>query len=140
MSRHLSDRNIKAICGMLDGWRGTLTWDSLVAGIEGLLGERYSRQALNSHDQIRLAFQVRKNILKVHPERPSRGSSENRAAQDRITRLEAENARLHAENDRLLGLFAIWAYNASLHGLDKDRLNRPMPSTNRDRTKISRLK
>jgi hypothetical protein len=36
----------------------------------------------------------------------------------------------------LLGQFATWAYNASMHGLDKEKLNRTLPSVDRDQTRV----
>jgi hypothetical protein len=62
-------------------------------------------------------------------------SPEKVAISDRITRLEAENAHLRLENDRLLHQFAVWSYNAALAKIGPDQLNRPLPKTNRDRTK-----
>jgi hypothetical protein len=135
MARHLSDGNIKAICEMLDGWRGPLTWETLVVGVEGLLGQRYTRQALNKHERIRNAYSVRKALAREEAGGPVRGSVEHQVYQERITRLEGELARLRAENGRLLEQFAVWTYNAAIHGLDIQDLNRPMPNTDRDRTR-----
>ncbi|MGE5546440.1 MAG: hypothetical protein ACM33T_06060 [Solirubrobacterales bacterium] len=140
MSKRLSEADISAICELIDGWRGPLTWESLVDGVEGLLGKRYSRQALHAHERVHEAYRVRKNILRNMPESAPRGSVEIKCAQDRIDRLEAENARLRAENDRLLAQFATWAYNAHLAGLTPERLNNPLPPTDRDRTRITTIR
>jgi hypothetical protein len=51
-------------------------------------------------------------------------------------RAEGENAHLRAEKERLLGQLATWAYNASMHGLDKEKLNRTLPSVDRDQTRV----
>jgi len=139
MAKHLTESNVKAICGLMDGWRGTLTWEGLVAAVEALTGERYSRQALNAHAEILLAYKVRRNLLR--DERPEQvgATVEAQATKDRLARLEAENVRLAAENNRLLGVFATWAYNASLHGMDKEQLDHPLPATDRDRTRVPHL-
>lgn len=44
----------------------------------------------------------------------------------RIARLEAENARLEAENTLLLEQFARWAYNTPSRGLGLDFLSQPL--------------
>lgn len=51
-------------------------------------------------------------------------------------RLQAENGRLKAENERLLEQFVTWAYNAHLKGLTKDYLNSPLPRVDRELTKL----
>jgi hypothetical protein len=142
VARHLSEKNIRDICSMLDGWKGPLTWNALLAGVKGLTGQMYSRQALDSHDEIKTAYAVRKGILQnvKDAEAVAGGpAASGRPTEERMARLVAENARLRAENDRLLGMFAVWAYNAALHGLNKERLNQPMPSTDRGRTNVAGL-
>lgn len=76
MAKHLNDKNIKDIREMLDGWNGPLTWQSLIDGIKGLTGQTYTRQTLHSHEPIRLAYSVRRNIIKDRPEVAPRGSVE----------------------------------------------------------------
>lgn len=139
MARHMTDTSIASICEMIDGWdRATpLTWDNLVAAVEGLLGHRYTRQALNAHERIRTAYTVRRNALKNLLEKAPKGSIELQAAQGRIDKLAAENARLKGENERLLGQFVRWLYNASLHGMSKEMLNQALPQIDRDRTRPS---
>lgn len=140
MAKHLSDKNIQDIIALLDGWRDPLTWQALQDAVKVITGQAYTRQALHSHERIRTAFGIRKSLLKNKPSSPPGTSEEMRAMQERITRLEGERARLSAENERLLGQFATWAYNASIHGMTKETLNRPLPSTDRDRTNLAVLK
>jgi hypothetical protein len=139
MARHLTDQTTQAICEMVDGWdpKTPLTWDALVAAVEGLTGHRYTRQALNARERIKTAYSVRSNVLKNLPERAPRGSVELQTAQARIDGLKAENERLKAENEKLLSQFVRWLYNASLHGLGKDKLNAPLPAIDRERTKVT---
>ncbi len=137
MARHLTDADIAAICEMIDGWNPAtpLTWENLVVSVDGLLGNRYTRQALNTHERIRTAYTVRRNLFKNQRGRVPKGSVESFAAQERIDRLKAENERLKAENVRLLGQFVRWVYNASIAGLDEHALNKPMPPVDRERTR-----
>lgn len=139
MARHLTDACIASICEMIDGWdRSTpLTWENLVSAVEGLLGRRYTRQALNAHERIRIAYAVRRNVLRNMPEKAQKGSVELLAAQGRIDKLAAEIERLKVENERLLGQFVRWLYNASHHGMTQEMLNKALPMIDRDRTRPS---
>jgi hypothetical protein len=135
-ARNLSPKDVADIVGTLDGWTGKLSWESLIDAVERRKHARYTRQALYRHEQVRLAFTSRKKALsgQQSEDDPGEQSPELRAALERKARLEAENARLRAENDSLLEQFARWAYNAHTRGLDKAFLNRPLPPVNRDQT------
>jgi hypothetical protein len=137
MARHLTDAAIETICEMIDGWdpQTPLTWREIESAVEGRLGHRYTRQALEKRERIKTAYTVRNNVLRNLPERSLRGSVELLAAQARIDSLKAENERLKIENERLLAQFARWVYNASLHGLDKEQLNAPLSKIDRERTR-----
>jgi hypothetical protein len=139
MARHLTDADIQSICEIVDGWdpKTPLTWDALTAAAEGLLGHRYTRQALNARDRIKTAYSVRNKVLRSLVERAPQGSVELQAAQARIDGLKAENQRLKVENERLLAQFVRWLYNASLKGLDKEKLNAPLPGIDRERTRVT---
>lgn len=136
-AKNLDAGAIKVIVGILDGWAGRLTWAGLVDKIEERLFNRYTRQALDSHEQIKLAFLSRKTSLS--PLAPTKRAPVNlEALEQRLARVEAENARLHGENERLLEQFARWAYNAHLNGLDKSTLNQDLPRVDRGQTKRHR--
>ena len=138
MARRLPDVDVAAVCEMLDGWRGPLTWEGLVDAVGQRLGHRYTRQALNMHLRIGDAFKLRKRALRDAPERPpSATPAGTQALQERLSRLEAENARIKAENQRLLEQFVRWSYNASLRGLDDRCLNQALPRVDRERTRVS---
>lgn len=137
MARRLSDGDIAITCEILDGWRGPLTWEGLVDAVEERFGHRYTRQALNLHVRISEAFRLRKKMLRDSPEPPPTDTPVGvRAMQERLTRLEAENARLKGENQRLLEQFVRWSYNASLRDLDDRFLNQPLPRVDRERTRL----
>jgi hypothetical protein len=137
MARHLTDAKIASICEMVDGWDPAtpLTWENLVAAVEGLLRHRYTRQALNAHERVRTAYAVRRNLLKNQPKKVPKGSNEL-VLQERIDRLRAENERLRTENERLLSKFVRWVYNASNAGLDEATLNKSMPPVDREQTRL----
>jgi hypothetical protein len=135
-ARNLSPKDVADIVGILDGWTGKLSGESLIDAVERRKHTRYTRQALHRHERVRLAFTVRKKALSGEASTNVSGeqSPELRASLERLARVEAENARLKAENGALLEQFARWAYNAHARGLDKASLNRPLPPVNRDQT------
>jgi hypothetical protein len=136
-AKNLTDSMIAEVVGIVDGWSGRLTWDLLVDAVEQRTLQRYTRQALHKHSQIKAAFSLRKKHLPASaltgPEPDT--YPELKAANQRIARIEAENLRLRSENDALLEQFVLWAYNAHTRGLDHTFLSRPLPSVNRGQTK-----
>ncbi|AEI75786.1 hypothetical protein CNE_1c04210 [Cupriavidus necator N-1] len=140
-ARNLGDEDLEAISRLLDGWDGKLSWELLIEAIETRLKARYTRQALSQHARIKLAFQLTKERLTGQPRSKQQGSAglgatEAQALLERYQRLEGENARLKAENERLLEQFVVWAYNASNRGLDARFLSQPLPRVDRDQTKL----
>ena len=56
MGKHLSEQQVTAIVGILDGWAAgtSLTWSALVARAAKRLGVRVARQTLARHEPIKL--------------------------------------------------------------------------------------
>lgn len=133
-SRNLTPGAIEQIVSILDGWSGKLTWDLLIQSVARRLRGTYTRQALHKHERIKRAFMLRKQILSASVGTRKVISPESQVANDRVARLEGENARLQMENDRLLEQFVRWAYNAYTRGLDEQFLSRPLPTINRQQT------
>lgn len=141
-SPNLTPADVQKIVGILDGWTGKLTWDLLVDTVEGLLTVRYTRQALDKHEQVKLAFGVRKKALTEASDSGAWAPADSPqldATELTIVRLKGENGRLEAENQRLLEKFARWAYNAHTRGLAEGVLDQPLPPVDRDRTDRSKL-
>lgn len=138
-AKNLDDDAIEIIVGILDGWSGKLTWDLLIEAVEKRTRALYTRQALDRHARIKMAYQLTKERLSGTPrfERKHKLSAvEVQAILERYQRLQAENERLKVENERLLEQFVTWAYNAHLKGLTKDYLNSSLPRVDREQTKL----
>ena len=136
MAKNLTTNSISKIIGIIDGWEGKLTWELLIDEIEPYVG-KFSRQSLNAHSRIKLAFQERKKTLRQNPNTAGKsfsGSSDSQKMLERIKRLEAENNRLKRENSIFLEKFARWAYNAYAKGINPEDLDNPLPEIDRERT------
>jgi hypothetical protein len=133
-SRNLDDTAISDIVGIVDGCTGPLSWKILIEAIDDLTRVRYTRQALNNHARIKLAFSVRRETLKATgvPMRVNAAIPELAALLQVNARRDAEIDRLKAENARLLEQFVRWSYNANNRGVGEEVLNRPLPAVNRD--------
>ena len=130
MAKHLTDNDIEAIVEYLDEWdlSKKLTWEKLCIALDDDLGISHTRQTLQSHDRIKGAF----DELKLHLRgKKNRGGkvlpSSLAAAAKEIETLNRKNARLERENKNLLEQFLVWQYNAHIHGMKQDQLNRPLP-------------
>lgn len=131
MAKHLTARDIELLVGLIDGWDGKLTWDALCDEAEGLIGTRPTRQTLNSHPRIKSAFGDKK-IQQREGFKPTKRPASLAIAEKRIHRLESENQRLKAENNRLLERFVRWQYNAQKRGISHGVLDTPLPRVDRD--------
>jgi hypothetical protein len=132
-SRNLDDAAISEIVGIVDGCTGPLTWQLLIEAINDRTRVRYTRQALNNHERIKLAFCVRRKTLKATRGllRVDTATPEHAALRQINARRDAEIERLKAENARLLEQFVRWSYNANNRGVREEVLNRPLPAVNR---------
>ncbi|WP_233799924.1 hypothetical protein [Paraburkholderia sp. HP33-1] len=137
---NLDDAAIGRIVQILDGWSGKLTWQLLIDAIQHRSKQRYTRQALYSHERIRQAYGGRKKALST--DKPAMGvfdgPPELKIALDEVARLTAANERLENENNRLLEQFVRWTYNASKKNLTEELLNRPLPPVDRERSDAPR--
>jgi hypothetical protein len=129
MAKHLTQRNVARIIEILDGWRGdVLSWELLCRACRKDLGSKPCRQTLYRNERIRSAFtsakvrrrDIRSKLALTPP-------SLDQAAQ-RIERLTVENVRLCQENSAYRERFVRWQYNAHVHGLTEQDLNRALPS------------
>lgn len=140
-ARNIDDLMISQVIGLLDGWASKLSWDLLVDEIEKRVGIHYTRQALDKHARIKIAYQTTKKRLSNasgSQDLKRSYSQELMPTLERLERLAAENARLKAENDHMLEQFVTWAYNAYLKGLTKEYLNTPLPLVDREVTRTIR--
>ncbi len=134
MARHLLPKDIKAITDIINGWPNSkITWQDIRDALSLILKNPPSRQALNSHEAIKIAYKAKKNRLKVSSPKTAMPSSLKIAAQ-RITRLQTENEALKSQNDLLLERFVTFQYNAYKHGVKEHQLFAELPRIDREKT------
>lgn len=131
MAKHLTARDIELLVGLIDGWNGKLTWDAVCDEAKGLIGTRPTRQTLNAHARIKSAFGDKKAQQKAGF-KPKKRPESLAIAEQRIRRLDSENQRMKAENNRLLERFVRWQYNAQKRGISQTVLDAPLPEIDRD--------
>ncbi len=110
------------IIQLIESFSGEISWNLLIAKVEKETGERYTEQGLRRHEQIAESYRVKKVLLAK--QRELGGNKKYReATAKRLLELEAENAVLRAQNNRLQEKFVLWAHNAAEGGLSEDKLN-----------------
>lgn len=133
MPRHLRDTDALAVVGLLERWRGPLSWELLCSACLQKLSLRSVRQTLARNSAIGDAFRAAKQRLKdadAHVTVPR----SLRAAAARIARLEADVAQLRETNQVLAERFVKWQYNAYARGLLQRDLDRDLPAIDRGST------
>lgn len=140
--KNIDDAIEKAIIGILDGWRGKLSWDLLRKAVFAQVGHLYVRQTLDANERISAAYKAHRARLRGSTQDvPSpEMSPELRILHELNERLKAENVRLLAENRAYIETFTNWAYNASNRGLTNEYLNTPIPKIDKEQTREKKLR
>lgn len=135
MARHLTEAQIDLLARTV-GTLEVATWNAVVDLARQRLGHAYSRQALARHERIRTALAARREQLgrKVTRRRPKPKTHAEAVLLNRIDALEAELARLRAENESMMAQYVIWAHNTHVLGIPDHRLDAPLQAVDRDYT------
>ena len=120
----LTALDVKSILYELDAWkfgeRGSkLTWGFL----ENFSG--YSRQSLWAKDEIKVAFNETKNVLKSDKKPDS--NQYRQTLEKRVKSLEDEIDNLKMQQNNWLELWARYEYNAKILGINTKALAKPLP-------------
>lgn len=134
-ARVIDDQVTEVILHILDGWKGPLSWDALIAAVKASVSAEYTRQALAKHKRIADAFVLRKSMLAKQQGGKASGNNKVNALTDTIDRLTAENERLKAELNAHRELFIRWTANALKKGITSEMLDAPLLKPSRGQTK-----
>lgn len=123
---------IDKIVRIIDNWEGKITWELIVEAVERSLNAQYSRQTLSKKDNIKDAYNKKKDQLSGEKCAPIYYTPrEMQKVLDRLDRLENENKQLKKQVDTQIIQLAQWAYNANARGLTCADLNTPLPPVDR---------
>ncbi|MBW8375624.1 hypothetical protein [Stenotrophomonas sp.] len=133
----LTEDLVGSVLDAIDGWKGKLTWDLLIAAVERTTGIAYSRFTLSAYPEIANAFTLRKEALRGTwaGEQSIPRDEKVRAALEQVERLQRSVQRLKSENMLLKEQFVTWALNAERKGVTMLMLNAPLPKPSRDQSK-----
>lgn len=135
---NLTDERIQEVLAALDGWKGKLTWDLLIASVKDITGIAYSRFTFSEYPEIANAFALKKDALRGTWSGGTATPRDERvrAALDQVDRLKSKVDRLTQENQLLKEQFVTWAHNAEQKGVTIIMLNKPLPKPDRDRSTV----
>lgn len=130
---NLTTERVDAICEVIRGMSGRVSWPAVIKAVAASMGARYTRQALFQHERIRVAVAAAKGAAdKPATSRQRPMSAEMQAVVERLRRVERENQECRMLNERLMGKFVRWAYNASLRGITEAQLDEALPPVDRN--------
>lgn len=133
-ARVIDEDVTEVVLHILDGWKGKLTWDALIAAVKASISAEYTRQALSGHQRIAEAFVLRKSGLAKEAGKHPPGDARTNGYLETISRLKAENQRLTAEVNNYREMFIRWTFNAQKKNLTSEFLNKPMLRPDRNAT------
>ncbi len=127
----ITNNNKKKILDIILSWRGKLSWSLLCERVtkELDLKNKVSRHTLLAYEEIKIAFENKKEWLKENPN-PSyeSDSTQLQDAYSRIDKLDAKVRCLEMENTALKEQLVRWQYNLYLMGNNMDMLNKELPN------------
>ena len=128
----ITEENLEDIIMMIKTWEGKLTWDLLCSKVSELLNVKsIERQSLANYPDIQKAFSKQKQKVKEKAKANPEPNITMDYLQKQVNNLKAQVQRLEEINERYKQQFIVWQYNAYMHGMTQDTLNKPLIAVNR---------
>ena len=131
MPRAITDKDVRAMVEMIRSWpkNEPFKWDSICKGAQTILDYEPTRQALHKKPALVNAYEVRKKFLRSEADKLRKVTRPRTTldAMERIARLQEENEQLKAEVQKMAEVANRFIYNATLHGVPRDKLMAPLP-------------
>ena len=128
----ITEENLEDIIMLINTWEGKLTWDLLCSEVSQLLNiKSIERQSLANYSDIQKAFSTRKQRIKENSKANPQPNVTIDYLQKQVNNLKAQVQRLEEINDQYKQKFIVWQYNAYMHGMTEDKLNKPLIAVNR---------
>ena len=128
----ITEENLEDIIMLINTWEGKLTWDLLCSEVSQLLNiKSIERQSLANYSNIQKAFSTRKQRIKENSKANPQPNVTIDYLQKQVNNLKAQVQRLEEINEQYKQKFIVWQYNAYMHGMTEDKLNKPLIAVNR---------
>jgi len=128
----VTEENLEDIIMMIKTWEDKLTWDLLCSEVSQLLNiKSIERQSLANYSDIQKAFSTRKQRIKENSKANPQPNVTIDYLQKQVNNLKAQVQRLEEINEQYKQKFIVWQYNAYMHGMTEDKLNKPLIAVNR---------
>lgn len=127
----ITEENLEDIIMLINTWEGKLTWDLLCSEVSQLLNiKSIERQSLANYSDIQKAFSTRKQRIKENSKANPQPNVTIDYLQKQVNNLKAQVQRLEEINEQYKQKFIVWQYNAYMHGMTEDKLNKPLIAVN----------
>jgi len=128
----ITEENLEDIIMLIKTWEGKLTWNLLCYKVSGLLNiKSIERQSLANYPDIQKAFSQQKQKIKEDAKKEPVPNVTMDYLLKQVNNLRAQVQRLEEINERYKQQFIVWQYNAYMHGMTQDALNKPLIAVNR---------
>ena len=130
----ITEENWEDIIMLIKTWEGKLTWKLLCSKVSELLNiKSIERQSLSNYPDIQKAFSQQKQKMKEDAKKEPVPNVTMDYLLKQVNNLKAQVQRLEEINERYKQQFIVWQYNAYMHGMTQDTLNKPLIAVNRQR-------
>ena len=130
----ITEENLEDIIMLIKTWEGKLTWKLLCSKVSELLNiKSIERQSLANYPDIQKAFSQQKQKMKEDAKKEPVPNITMDYLLKQVNNLKAQVQRLEEINERYRQQFIVWQYNAYMHGMTQDTLNKPLIAVNRQR-------
>ena len=130
----ITEENLEDIIMLIKTWEGKLTWKLLCSKVSELLNiKSIERQSLANYPDIQKAFSQQKQKIKEDAKKEPVPNITMDYLLKQVNNLKAQVQRLEEINERYKQQFIVWQYNAYMHGMTQDTLNKPLIAVNRQR-------
>ena len=128
----ITEENLEDIIMLIKTWEGKLTWNLLCSKVSELLNiKSIERQSLANYHDIQKAFSQQKQKIKEDAKKEPVPNVTMDYLLKQVNNLKAQVQRLEEINERYKQQFIVWQYNAYMHGMTQDALNKPLIAVNR---------
>lgn len=132
MPRAITEKDVRLMVEMIRAWPKSepFKWESICKGAASILDYEPSRQALHKKPALVNAYEVKKNYFRSEADKLSKITRPRTTldAMTRIAKLQEENDQLKAEVQNMAEIANRFIYNATLWGMSRDKLMKPLPA------------